>query len=411
MARGLQKLSALAVSKASKAGLYGDGAGLWLQVSPAGAKSWLFRYMRHGKAREMGLGALHTVSLAEAREKARQCRVMLLEGKDPLAEKQAARQQERLTAAKTITFSECASAYVEAHRAGWRSAKHAAQWEATLKAYAYPAFEGLSVAAIDTGLVLQCLEPIWKEKTETASRLRGRIESVLDWAKVRGYREGENPARWRGHLDKLLPARSKVAKVQHHPSLPYADIPEFMEALRQREGIAPLALEFAILTATRTSEAIKATWQEIDLQAGIWIIPGERMKAGKEHRVPLSSRALEILHQMQALTQGEYVFPGMKYGKPLSNMALLMTLRRMGQEHVTHGLRATFRTWTSETTAYPSDVAEMALAHTISDKVEAAYQRGDLFLKRQRLMEDWATYCTTPRGAVKANIVGIRGKA
>lgn len=250
MARGINKLSAMAVTKASKPGLYGDGAGLWLQVTPKGTKSWLFRYMLHGKAREMGLGAAHTVTLAEAREKARLCRTLMLEGKDPLEEKRSRQQQAMLDAAKSISFAECAESYINAHKAGWKNAKHAWQWERSLEMFASSVFGDLPVSAIDTTLVLKALEPIWTKKPETASRVRQRIEAVLDWAKVRGYREGENPARWRGHLDKLLPARSKVAKVTHHPALPYTTIPAFMKDLRDVEGIAARALEFAVLTAT-----------------------------------------------------------------------------------------------------------------------------------------------------------------
>ena len=290
MTRGIQKLSALKVTKVQKAGMYGDGAGLWLQVSAAGNKSWIFRFMQYGTAHYIGLGALHTVSLSEAREKARQCRALLLEGKNPLAEKEATRQRLRLEAASHMTFAECAEAYIQAHRGGWKNAKHAKQWETTLATYASPIFGDLSVALIDTSLVLQCLEPVWQEKTETASRLRNRIELVLDWARVRGYREGENPARWRGHLDKLLPAPSKVKKVIHHPSLPYGELPAFMELIRQKESISARALEFAILTVTRTSETLNATWAEINVQDKLWIIPKERMKAGKEHRIPLSAR-------------------------------------------------------------------------------------------------------------------------
>ncbi len=388
------KLTALAVNKANKAGLYGDGAGLWLSVGKTGSKSWVFRFMLYGKAREMGLGALHTISLAEAREKALQCRKLLLDGKDPLEEKQATQQQRRLDAAKTTSFSDCAEAYIAAHRSGWKNTKHIAQWKSTLETYVYPKVEGLSVAAIDTGIVLQCLEPIWNEKPETASRLRGRIEAVLDWAKVRGYRKGENPARWRGHLDKLLPARSKVAKIEHHSALPYKQLPEFIKSLREQKGIAAQALEFAILTATRTGEIIGARWAEINLQEAVWIIPAARMKAGREHRVPLSARAIEILQEMEKIKQGDFVFAGARYGKPLSNMALLMTLRRMNRADLTaHGFRSTFRDWVSETTATPREVAEMALAHSIGDAVEAAYRRGDLFEKRRELMEDWAGFC------------------
>ena len=411
MARGVKKLSALAVSKANKPGLYGDGAGLWLQVSKAGNKSWLLRYMLDGKAREMGLGAVHTVSLAEARERAAESRKLLLEGIDPLEVKRQRKQQSRLDAAKSMTFAECAEAYIAAHRAGWSNAKHAAQWVNTLKQYANPVFGELSIAAIDTGLVLKALEPIWQKKTETATRIRQRIESVLDWAKVRGYREGENPARWRGHLDKLLPAPSRVAKVSHYAALPYKEIPAFMEALRKSDSIGARAFEFAILTAARTSEAIGARWEEIDMKEGLWVVPGERMKAGREHRVPLSKRAITILRKMQEIKQGDYVFPGKIPNKPLSNMAFLMTLRRMKRNDLTaHGFRSTFRDWVSETTGYPQEVGEMVLAHTINNKVEAAYRRGDLFIKRQRLMDDWASYCESPVAEEGENVVTLRGK-
>lgn len=394
MARGIQKLSALKVDRAKKAGYYSDGGGLYLQVTGSGAKSWLFRFMLSGRAREMGLGPLHTVSLAEARIKAADCRKQLLEGIDPIEARKSARDAARLAATKSITFQKCADAYVEAHRAGWKSAKHAEQWENTLATYAFPVFGSLPVAGVDTALVMKCLEAIWASKAETASRLRGRIESVLDWAAVRGYRHGENPARWKGHLDKLLPARSKIAKVEHHAALPYTEIGAFMKALREQEGYSPRGLEFAILTATRTSETLNATWGEFDRKAGIWTIPAERMKAGKEHRVPLSARALEILKAMREVKQNDYVFPGARVNRPLSNMALLMVLRRMGRGDLTvHGFRSTFRDWAAEMTAYPSEVAEMALAHTVGDKTEAAYRRGDLFEKRRRIMQDWALYC------------------
>lgn len=411
MARGIQRLSALQAERAKKAGYYADGGGLYLQVTVSGAKSWLFRFMLNGRAREMGLGPLHTVSLAEARIKSADCRKQLLEGIDPIEARKAARNAAQLAAAKSITFEQCADAYITAHRAGWKSTKHADQWTNTLKTYAYPTFGSLSVANVDTTLVMKCLEAIWTKKPETASRLRGRIECVLDWATVRGYRQGENPARWKGHLDKLLPARSKVAKVEHHAALPYAELGSFMKALRAQEGVAATGLEFAILTATRTSETLNATWNEFDLDAGIWTIPPERMKAGKEHRVPLSARALEILKAMKAIEQSDYVFPGARVKRPLSNMAFLMTLRRMGRHNLTaHGFRSTFRDWAAEMTAYSHEVAEMALAHTVGDKVEAAYRRGDLFEKRRRIMEDWATYCDrTPEQT--AEVVGIRRSA
>lgn len=295
--------------------------------------------------------------------------------------------------AKAVTFEEAAERYIEAHKAGWKNAKHAAQWTTTLKTYAYPLIGESPVQAIDTGLVLKVLEPIWTTKTETANRLRGRIESVLDWARVRGYRERENPARWRGHLEQLLPAPSKVQRVQHHAALPYADLPKFMEALRAQDGVSASALEFAILTVARTGEVIGAKWSEIDLKERVWTIPAERMKAGKEHRVPFSARTLAILKSMKALGSGEYVFPGLN-NKALSNMALLMLLRRMGREDITaHGFRSTFRDWAAERTNFPAEVAEMALAHAVGDKVEAAYRRGDLFAKRRELMTAWAKAC------------------
>ena len=393
MAKGVNKLSALSVNKASKAGLYGDGAGLWLQVAKSGAKSWIFRYMQHGKAHSMGLGAIHTVSLAEAREKARTCRQMLMEGKNPLTEKQRIKREQLLAQASHITFAECANQYIETHKAGWKNAKHLYQWEATLRIYAFPVIGELSVADIDTALVLKCLEPIWTTKTETAKRLRGRIEVILDWAKVRGYREGENHATWRGHLDKLLATPSKVAKVVHHSALPYQELPAFIQSIKAMEGVSARALEFAILTTARTGEVIGAAWNEIDMQNALWIIPPERMKAGREHRVPLSKQAMTILKQMHNCKHSEYVFPSVKTGKPLSNMAMIMILRRMGMEAVTHGFRSTFRDWAAEMTAYPSEVAEMALAHVVSNKVEAAYRRGDLLEKRYRLMQDWGDYC------------------
>jgi integrase len=308
--------------------------------------------------------------------------------------------QGRLDAAKAVNFKECAARYIASHRAGWRNPKHAAQWEATLATYAEPVIGGLSVQAVDTALVLKVLEPIWTVKPETAGRVRGRIESILDWAKVRGYRAGENPARWRGHLDKLLLPHSKVRRVEHHAALPYAELPGFLVSLREQEGIAARALEFAILTAARTGEVLSARdGGEIDLLDKTWTLPATRMKAGKEHRVPLSARALAILKEMQAHRHPDdaFVFPGAKPGRPLSNMAFLMLLRRMGRSNVTvHGFRSSFRDWAAERTNFPAEVAEMALAHTVSDKTVAAYNRSDLFDRRRRLMAAWATFCTAP---------------
>ncbi len=396
LARQEKRLSALAVTRATKPGMYADGIGLYLRVGPTGAKSWVFRYRVDNGRRDMGLGPLHTVSLADARLKAAECRKQRLENSDPLQVREAALLASKLEEAKAMTFQDCADAYILAHAAGWRNAKHVDQWRNTLASYAYPIFGGLPVQAVDTALITKVLEPIWATKTETASRLRGRIECVLDWATVREFRRGENPARWRGHLENLLPKRQKVQKVEHHAALPYGEIGDFMTTLRTQEGVAARALEFLILTATRTSETVGATWGEVDFNTKIWTIPASRIKAGKEHRVPLSPVALTILEKMKSNGSGDYVFPGGRANAGLSNMAMLKLLERMGRSDLTvHGFRSTFRDWVSERTSFPREVAEMALAHAIGDKVEAAYRRGDLFEKRRRLMEAWSTYCST----------------
>ena len=394
------------VARASKPGRYADGGGLYLQVSRSGTRAWIFRFMRNGAARHMGLGPLRDVSLAEARTKAGECRKLLLSGADPIEQRRAMRLKAKFDTPDTMTFKQCAERHIDAHEAGWKNAKHRAQWKSTLATYAYPAIGALSVAAIDTALVLKTIEPIWGTKPETAGRLRGRIEAVLDWARARGFRHGENPARWRGHLDKLLPARRKIARVKHHAALPFAEIPAFMSELRARAGISARALEFAILTATRTSETVNARWSEIDTTAKLWTIPAERMKAGREHRVPLSARSLQIIEGLPR--EGDFVFIGAYAGRPLSNMSLLSTLRRTGRgDLTTHGFRSTFRDWCAERTAYARDVAEMALAHAIKDQTEGAYRRGDLFEKRRRLMSDWAKYCDL--APVNANVVALRG--
>ena len=305
-----------------KPGMYGDGAGLYLQVTGDGAKSWIWRYSLHGKGREMGLGSLSAISLADARTKAAECRRLRQDGIDPIEARKAQRQQAALDAAKALTFKEAAETYIAAHGAGWRNAKHASQWTNTLATYAEPVLGKLSIQAIDTDLALKVLQPIWKTKPETASRVRGRIEAILDWAKVRGLRQGENPARWRGHLDHLLPARSKVRRVKHHAALPYAEVANFIVALREQEGTAARALEFTILTAARTGEAIGAVRDEVNTSDKVWTVPAARMKASKDHRVPLSSRALAILRDHDDVQNSEYLFPGGKAGKPLSNMAM-----------------------------------------------------------------------------------------
>jgi integrase len=406
MARAINRLKDITVRRVTKPGLYPDGAGLYLRVGPTGAKAWVFRYRRRGRRHDLGLGPLHTVGLAAARQQAQKCREQRLHGVDPLAAKKDAQIAARIEAAKTMTFKACAEGYINAHQVGWRNAKHRAQWPATLNTYAYPVFGDLPVQTIDTGLVLRAIEPIWTIKPETAGRLRGRIESVIGWAAAKGYRSsGENPARWKDHLENLLPAKSKVRRVEHHAALPYGQLPEFVAELRRQEGVGALALEFAILTAARTGEVIGARWDEIDMGARLWTIPGVRMKAGKEHRVPLSDAAMAIVEAMVA-RRGDFVFPGGKARRPLSNMALLMTLRRMGRDDLTaHGFRSTFSDWCAERTAYPSEVREMALAHMVGDRVEAAYRRGDLFEKRRMVMGDWAAYCA---GTVCAVVVPLR---
>jgi integrase len=398
MARASNKLSAVEVRTAAEKGMYHDGGGLYLQVSAGGAKSWIFRFMLGGRAREMGLGPLHAIPLAEARKRAAECRRMRHDGVDPIEARGARRDEKKLEAAKAMTFDACAAAYIEAHKASWKNAKHRDQWPNTLNTYASPAFGSLPVQAVDVGLVMKALEPIWTTKPETASRLRGRIEAVLDWATVRSYRKGDNPARWRGHLDKLLPARSKVRKVEHHPALPYGELADFVSALRSQEGVGSKALEFLILTAARTGEVIGARWDEVDLEEKTWVVPSARMKAGREHRVPLSAAAVAVLKQMKETRESDFVFPGGKKGKPLSNMAMLAVLKRMDHGGLTaHGFRSSFRDWAAERTNFPHEVAEMALAHAVGDKVEAAYRRGDLFQKRRQLMEAWAKFCETKR--------------
>lgn len=397
----IERLTALQVRRITSPGNYCDGGGLYLQVTSDGARSWIYRYMLVGKAREMGLGPLHSVSLAEARIKAAAARKLKSEGIDPIEARRADLARKRVSeaeaAAKRVTFKDAAERCIKSHSAAWKNPKHAAQWPSSLEAYAYPAFGDVTVDAIDTGLVLKAIEPIWLTKPETASRVRGRIESILDWARVRGYSEGENPARWRGHLDHLLPARSRVRKVEHHAALPFAKIGAFMMDLRDRESLAARALEFAILTAARTSEVLGATWREMDLTAKIWTVPAERMKAGREHRVSLCDEAVSLLKRVRELATGELVFPGAKADRPMSNMAMLMLLRRMGRGELTaHGFRSTFRDWAAECTTHPNEVVEMALAHTIGNKVEAAYRRGDLFDRRRQLMTDWGRYCSSP---------------
>jgi integrase len=419
------KLTVLKVAREKRPGLYGDGGGLYLHVTARGSKSWIFRYWiaardpttgevvrdpttnkAIGRSREMGLGSCVTVSLAEARERALECRKLREKDIDPIDAREAARRQVALERAKLLKFKEAAATYMAAHRVAWKNDKHAGQWTATLQTYAYPLLGDVPVHAIDTALIMKVIEPIWATKPETGNRVRGRVESILDWATVRGYRHGENPARWRGHLDKLLPSRAKVRKTQHHSALPYAELPAFITLLQEQEGIAARALEFTILTAARTGEVIGTQRSEINWQEKLWTVPAERMKAGKEHRVPLSDRVLELA-ATTVQADNAFIFPGGRLGQPLSNMAMLTLLRRMGRNDLTvHGFRSTFRDWASERTNFPGEVVEMALAHTIASKTEAAYRRGDLLEKRRRLMEAWAEFCR--KTAILGTVVPLR---
>jgi len=402
-----KELSALAVAKLTKPGMHAVGgvAGLYLFVSGSGARSWIARVTVDGKRREMGLGGFADVSLASAREKARAARGEVQQGIDPVAKRKQARSDRRARAATQKTFKQCAVAYIEAHEDAWRNAKHRAQWPSTFETYAYPTMGSVPVHEVTPAHVLEVLIPIWKTKTATATRLRGRMEQVLAWAAAAGLRQGDNPARWDGHLDQLLAAPSKIARAQHHPALQIDDVPKFIAALRQKDGISPRALEFVILTAARSGEVRGATWAEIDLEAAVWTVPAERMKAGREHRVPLSLSALQLLKTLPRIEGSDLVFPAPRGGM-LSDMALTAITRRMpfkakdGRQCVPHGFRSSFRDWVSDRTNYPRDLAEQALAHALESKVEAAYRRGDALEKRRELMESWSAF--TGKAAVLA---------
>ena len=403
MARQTHRLTTIKVARVSKPGLYCDGHGLYLRVSARGTKSWIYRYRHKGKLRDMGLGSAGLVSLADARAVAHEHAKAMLAFRhgtvdlDPITNRRQLKAARRIEAAKGMTFQACADAYIAAHKAGWRNPKHRGQWTSTLTTYAYPVIGNLPVQAIDLGLVLKVIEPLWSVKTETAARIRGRIEAVLDWATARGYRVGENPARWRGHLEHMLADKAKIRRVQHRAALPYAEIGSFMAELRRQEGIGARALGFMILTAARTSEVLGARWGEFNLSDRLWTVPAERMKSGREHRVPLSNAAMGILKKMDSLRQGDLVFSGARKNRVLSHMTMLNALARMGHTDLTaHGFRSSFRDWAAERTGFAAEVAEMALAHVVSDKVEAAYRRGDLFEKRRQLAEAWARYCEGP---------------
>lgn len=394
--REANKLSAVKVARTTKPGRYSDGLGLWLQVTESGSgngvtKAWLFRYMRHGRARQMGLGPLHTVSLAEARERARVARQILLDGDDPLEIKRQKRDEAKSETAEQMLFKDAVQRFLDLHQAKWKNAKHRQQWQNTLATYAYPTLGSRPISAIDGALITDALAPIWTKKPETARRVKQRIERVCQWVK-----DG-----------KPLPHQGASKRVRHHPALPFAELPAFMVALRERDTISARALEFTILTAARTSEVIGAKWSEMDLDAKVWTIPAERMKAGKEHQVPLSKRAIALLESLPR-ERGGYVFPGSKAKAPLSNMAMLELLRRMDGKGVTvHGFRSTFRDWAGDRTNFPRDVIEHALAHRIKDKAEAAYRRSAALEKRRQLMEAWARYCCSPPVQLSGQVVGL----
>lgn len=428
MARSLNKLSARKVETLAKPGDYCDGGGLWLQISPSGSKSWLYRFNLNGKRRHYGLGSLVSVGLSDARIKAQECRRQVAAGQDPIEEKKAKRQALQTPKLSAKTFKQCTQELIETKRSGWKNEKHAQQWENTLATYVYPIMGDLPVDRIDTGLVSDCLRPIWDKKTETATRVRQRMEAVLAYAKTMGYRkELDNPAAWKGHLDNVFAAPNKVTKPEKQPALPHKEVAEFLKELRSEgQSVSSFALEFTILTAARTSQTIKAKWAEFDLEEKSWTVPAERMKAGREHTVPLSDRAIEILKNLQGL-DAQYVFPSSKANQALSTAAMDQRLKGMnearqksgkelwldpkqGRPITVHGFRSTFRDWSAECTNHPSQVAEQALAHSLPDKVEKAYLRSDLFEKRRVLMDDWSKYCQhdTQKQPAKRRLPGLR---
>jgi len=403
-----EELGPLQVSRLTAPGFYAVGgvSGLHLRVAPNGSRSWILRATVGRKRRDIGLGGFPSVTLAGARDIARRERDKIREGVDPVAERKAARSALQASVAASITFELAAKRYIESHEAGWRNVKHAQQWRNTLETYAYPKLGRTLVGDVSLPQVLAVLEPIWTTKTETASRLRGRLEQILDWAAVRGYRRGDNPARWKGTLDKLLPKPGKVASSEHHAAIAVADVGAFMKRLRAHEGIGARALEFAILTAARSGEVRGASWAEINLDDAYWTIPGERMKAGKPHRVPLSAPAVRLLRSLPRVRGQELVFPAPRGGQ-LSDMTLTQLMRRMEVDAVPHGFRSTFRDWAGERTNYPREVAEMALAHRVGDATEASYWRGDLFDKRRKMMDEWARFCGRVETA-SATVVPIK---
>ncbi|UHC19447.1 tyrosine-type recombinase/integrase [Methylobacterium currus] len=402
MAREIDKLSARAVATQTKPGRHSDGGGLYLIVDPSGAKRWLFIYRRDGKQKEMGLGGLLSVSLAETRRRRNDARKLLAAGLDPIAEKRRAERAD----GEVVTFGACADELIAELSKGSRNERHAVQWGTTLKTYAAQ-LRPKPIDAIGTDDVLSVLQPIWTTKSETASRVRGRIERVLDAARARGLRTGENPARWRGHLDQLLSKRRKLTR-GHHAALPFAEVPAFIADLRKRRASSALALEFTILTAARIGEVLGCRWGEIDRERKIWTVPKDRMKAGREHRVPLSDRTLEILAAAETVRRGEFVFASHRADRPLSNMVFDALLTRMGVKATTHGFRSSFRDWAGEMTAFPREVAEAALAHAVGDATELAYRRGDALEKRRTLMNAWADFLEKGASKNPGTVVPLR---
>ncbi|MQM37690.1 Prophage integrase IntA [wastewater metagenome] len=407
MPKKARELSALEVRRLDRPGLHAVGGvgGLLLRVADTGARYWVLRTMVCGKRRDIGLGPYPEVSLKRAREEAAEMRAKARKGVDPVAERQAARDALRAAQAATLTFDQCASRFIASKEREFRNPKHVKQWRSTLDTYASPVIGRLPVDHIELAHVVEILQPIWETKTETASRLRGRIEKVMDYATVRGYRSGENPARWKGNLDAILPAPGKLKKVRHHKALPWRDAPAFLAALREREGVSARALEFIVYTAARSGEVRGATWDEVDLDAATWTVPAERMKAQREHIVPLTADAVNLLRALPRMADSPYVFPAVRGGM-LSDMSISAVMRRMDVDATPHGLRSTFRDWVSERTSYAHEVAEAALAHTIPNAVERAYRRGSLLEKRQRLMADWCRFLN--EGEPAGEVVGIR---
>jgi integrase len=390
---------------AEEGGIACDGGGLYLRSTPPYQASWLFRYRFNGKSRWTGIGGWPTVSLKLARARAEELRKLVASGIDPVAQKQTTKAAQKLEEARRVSFQQAAEKYISAHQNEWKNPKHRGQWRSTLETYAFPIIANLPVADVDTAMVLKCLEPIWNGKRETATRLRGRIEKVLGWATVAGLRTGLNPARWKDNLDHLL--ANDERKIEHHAALNYNELPAFMAKLRKNDAMAARGLEFTILTAGRTQEAIGAKWEEVDFTNKVWTVPAERMKSKVEHKVPLSDSAIELLKSVQG-RDDVYVFPGQNAGKPLSNMAFLMLLRRMGHDDLTaHGFRSTFSDWARDKTNFPPDIVEAALAHAIRDKAEKAYRRGTALEKRGRLMQAWSDYSVSTPVAKADNVVSI----